>query len=71
MNSTLGLGLFLVLLLAVLFWLLGARRGEVPADDTDDETRSAEDEARELDALLSPEEAEEELPDWGPGAPQR
>ena len=31
-------------------------------------TRSKE--VRDVDALASPEDAEEDLPDWGPGAPK-
>jgi hypothetical protein len=30
----------------------------------------AEDEVRDLDAFTSPEEADDDLPDWGPGVPK-
>lgn len=35
-----------------------------------DELEAAEDEVRELDAFTDPEEADDQLPDWGPGAPK-
>jgi hypothetical protein len=39
--------------------------------DTDHEVLSeAEEEVRGVDAFASPEDAEEDLPDWGPGAPK-
>ncbi len=31
----------------------------------------AEEEIADLDATISPEEADDELPDWGPGVPRR
>lgn len=62
------LGVLLGVVLVALVWLLSGGPG--PSDETaDDETAAAEDEVREVDAFRSPEEAEEELPDWGPGAP--
>ena len=42
-------------------------------DRTEDEIElaEAEEEVRELDALATPEDATEALPDWGPGVPRR
>lgn len=70
MSTTVFLGLLLGVLLVALLWLLGGSRGSEPADGAS-ETEAAEDELRDVDAFRSPEEAEEELPDWGPGAPKR
>jgi hypothetical protein len=36
-----------------------------------DELQEAEEEVQDLDAFATPEEADEQLPDWGPGAPKR
>lgn len=47
--------------------------GRQPAhpDDVDrEELEAAEREVRDLDPLTSPEEADEQMPDWGPGAPR-
>jgi hypothetical protein len=61
-----------VVLLVAIAWL--ARRPARPAtdrDDRDDETLAdAEREVRDLDALATPEDAADQLPDWGPGAPK-
>lgn len=57
-----------------IWWL--ARRaarggGSTRRDDIDYETlREAEDEVRDLDALATPDDAAQDLPDWGPGAPR-
>jgi hypothetical protein len=39
--------------------------------DEDEELAEAEDEVRELDAMATPEDAAEQLPDWGPGVPRK
>ena len=47
-----------------------ARRGISGMDGMErdeDELRAAEEEVRDLDAFATPEDAEEQLPDWGPG----
>jgi hypothetical protein len=46
----------------------GRRRRSPDVDE--EELAQAEDELRQLDAGATPEEAEEELDDWGPGAPK-
>ena len=70
--------LFLALLgLAVLAWLVRrARRSEHPrgtlTEDIDcDVLEQAEEEVRDLGAFTTPDEAENDLPDWGPGTPRR
>jgi hypothetical protein len=78
-TSSVALALLLAVLAASLAWLLAggrrrrARRGRLEDRDAVDEDvlGEAEDELRDLNAFTSPEEVEEELPDWGPGAPNR
>jgi hypothetical protein len=65
----------LLALAAVLVWIFaggkaGARRRHRSPDVDDDELAEAEEELRQLDAGATPEAAEEELDDWGPGAPR-
>jgi len=78
-TSSLALVVLLVALAAGLVWFLtGGRRPhraeprDVAGDpDTDHEVLSeAEEEVRGVDAFTSPEDAEDDLPDWGPGAPK-
>lgn len=67
-----SLAVLLALLLVCLVWLLGwrGRARETEADARPDtETRAAEDEVQELDSFTTPDQAEEELRDWGPGTP--
>lgn len=62
----------LLLVAAVAAWLLRLpthRQSENPIEDPD-ELEEAEDEVRDLDAFTTPEEAQEDLPDWGPGTPK-
>ncbi len=44
---------------------------ELDRDDAADELADAEEEVRDLDVMTGPEDAEQHLPDWGPGAPRR
>jgi len=65
------LGVLIVALAGVLLWLVLApakRRAGTP--HLDDETLEAEREIQELDAFTTPEDADDHLPDWGPGAPK-
>ncbi len=62
-------------LAVVLLWLfVRPRKSERIVVDDDSINRAILDEAEaevsELDALTTPEEATEDLPDWGPGAPK-
>jgi cytoskeletal protein RodZ len=70
-TGSLALVIIIAALLGALVWLLmGARSNSGSPELENDETREAEDEVQDLDAFTSPDEAEEELPDWGPGAPK-
>jgi hypothetical protein len=64
----------LLALAAALVWILAGGAGSAgrrrSADVDEEELAQAEDELRQLDAGTTPEEAEEELDDWGPGAPK-
>ncbi len=64
----------LVLLVAgAAFWL--ARRADRRRPDPDriydpEALEDAEEEVRGLGAFTTPEDAQDDLPDWGPGAPK-
>ena len=70
---------FLLLILTAAFaWMIGDRRRRRvgsrragPAVEDPDELAAAEEEVRGLDAFTRPEDADEQLPDWGPGAGPR
>ena len=66
-------GILVIVLAGVLAWLLlaPAKSGGAQPDDIDAETLSAaEQEVRDLGVSTSPEDADDELPDWGPGVPK-
>ncbi len=71
---------WLLLLLLLMVFLALVSRGRTRAafyrrhrsdpDDIDEDVLDqAEREVSELDSTTSPEEADDHLPDWGPGAP--
>ena len=65
----------LLALAVALVWIFAGRAGNAgrrrhSPDVDEEELAHAEDELRRLDAGATPEEAEEELDDWGPGAPK-
>jgi hypothetical protein len=68
------LGITLLALAGALVWLLKrpAGRRRAPDDDPRDDARlrAAEDEVRGLDAMTPPDDADQHLTDWGPGAPR-
>jgi hypothetical protein len=83
MSSSLTLAIMLAVLAAALVWLFGGARmwrrpdpGDVagePGGDPDSDSDmldEAEEEVRDVDAFATPEDAREDLPDWGPGAPK-
>lgn len=71
MTGTLSLGIIIAVLGGLLAWLLFSSGGTGAADESvDPDTTEAEDEVQELDVFTAPDDAEEELPDWGPGAPK-
>jgi len=61
-------------LVGAMLWVVRARTRERPGPDDerdaweDKELRDAEEEVRNLDAFATPEDADDQLPDWGPGA---
>jgi hypothetical protein len=71
--------ILLVLILALSLLLVIPRKSPVtrsPAEsDSDDVDYDLLDEAEEelggLDASVTPEQADDELPDWGPGVPKQ
>ncbi len=69
------IGVVIAVLAGVLLWLLVAppSKGRGPTTEArlDEETVAAEQEVRDLGALTTPEDADDELPDWGPGAPKQ
>ncbi len=69
------IGVVIAVLAGVLLWLLLAppnrERERMAESRLDEETISAEQEVRDLDALTTPEDADDELTDWGPGAPKQ
>ncbi len=73
------IGVVIAVLAGVLLWLLlappsrgrGRGRGRMAESRLDEETVASEQEVRDLDALGTPEDADDELPDWGPGAPKQ
>lgn len=72
--SSVSLAILFLILLAVFLWFVRkpggfrpSRPGSTPEDP--EALEDAEREVRDLDAFATPEDAEENLPDWGPGAP--
>ncbi|UCF40405.1 MAG: hypothetical protein JSW43_11830 [Gemmatimonadota bacterium] len=79
MTGSVGLVVVLLVVAAALTWIFvgpgRSRHREPPRAAGDgsvdaEELAAAEEEVRDVDALASPEDAAEELPDWGPGAPR-
>ena len=66
-------GVLVVVLGGVLAWLLltpGRPAGSTHRDVDVEELEAAEEEVRDLDTMTTPEDTDDELPDWGPGAPK-
>lgn len=66
-------GVVIAALAGILLWLVMAPTGRRRVADShlDDDTVAAEQETRDLNALTTPEDADDELRDWGPGAPKQ
>ncbi len=66
-------GLLVFAFAGVLIWLLLApARSRLSRHAVDPaKLESAEREMQELDASVSPEDADDEFPDWGPGVPKQ
>lgn len=73
MNVTVAV--LLIVLAGAVTWFMVRSSGyaELNAADDEidhDELSAAEQEVQELDVFTDPEEADDQLPDWGPGAPK-
>ncbi len=66
-------GVLIAVFAGVLLWLAlaPARRRQTAGRQIDEETLNAEQEVRDLDAFTTPEDADDELTDWGPGVPDQ
>jgi hypothetical protein len=76
MSGSTVLFILLVALAALLVWLSAKSRGPAPpspneAIEDPAALTDAESEVSDLDASASPDDADDQLPDWGPGAPKR
>ncbi len=70
--TSLGLAVLVIVAVGGLLWLVrGSGADRPPGRAVDPDLEDAEEEVRDLDAFLTPDEAEDELPDWGPGAPRQ
>jgi len=70
--------LLVVAIALALFFFRPGRRGqveqlleEVGRTEEEEELAQAEEEVRDLDISATPEDAEQVLPDWGPGVPRK
>lgn len=65
------MALAILVIVVAAKWLMEERRGPKRSEpDIDyDELSAAEREVQELDSSTGPDEADEKLRDWGPGAP--
>jgi hypothetical protein len=75
MTSTTIFVLGLLLIVAVIGWWL-RRAGRLNRSDPDEDIDrelldEAEEEVRDLGTFTTPDEADDELPDWGPGTAKR
>jgi beta-lactam-binding protein with PASTA domain len=70
-TTAVAVALALLALCGAFVWLVGKPRRDRhtnPVEDPD-ALAKAERELEDLDVLMDPDEADEHLPDWGPGAP--
>lgn len=74
MTPALATGIVGGIFLLLLIWLLipTSRKDANLAlrEEDPEELEAAEEEIRELDVFTTPDEADEHLPDWGPGSPK-
>ena len=66
-------GVLIAVFVGVLLWLVlpPTSRRQTAGRPVDEETLNAEQEVRDLDAFTTPEDADDELTDWGPGVPDQ
>lgn len=72
MTPAVALGIGLLALVGAIWWLVGGSRRSRRTDEANidrDELARAERELENLDAFADPDDADDHLPDWGPGAP--
>lgn len=75
--STLVVLIAAALLIALVALPLGKREqvdqllNELDRTEDENDLAQAEAEVRDLDVSTTPEAAEQQLPDWGPGAPRK
>jgi hypothetical protein len=68
------IGITALALVGAMLWIVRARGREHGSgrDERDaweeKELRDAEEEVRDLDTFATPDDADDQLPDWGPGA---
>ncbi len=63
-----------LIIIASVVLFIGPKRipsRRLRGDIDEDVLSEAEDEVRGLDAMKSPDDAADSLPDWGPGAPKK
>lgn len=62
-----------LVLVGGLLWLIYLPSRSAPDADARDQDvlDDAEAEVRDLDAMAAPEDAQDRLPDWGPGTPDQ
>lgn len=66
-----GLTIVMLAVLGALVWLfLGPRSATADPSEEAAEAEEAQAELNDLDAFATPDDAAEELRDWGPGAPR-
>jgi hypothetical protein len=77
MSSQVAVSVIIIALSALLVWILRVPSTQVnippETDESDidyDALGAAESEVQDLDAFASPDDADEDLHDWGPGAPK-
>jgi hypothetical protein len=71
--SIFSTALLILLVAGAVAWLLRRPRNRRPDPEgvyDPEALDDAEEEVRGLDAFATPEDAQNELPDWGPGAPR-
>lgn len=66
-------GVLIAVFAGVLLWLVlvPTSRRQTAGRPIDEETLNAEQEVQDLDASTTPEDADDELTDWGPGVPNQ
>jgi len=67
-----GFAVGIVVLVVALKWLFEGSRSTTEEPEIDyDELAQAEEEVRNLDGSVTPDDADDHLTDWGPGAPRQ